>query len=85
MSIPIQSELCLSLQIYRFNEYKLCLQFKNLIIYTRLDLQFYLLFHHSKTEITGYWEYRYVLSLSFCTISHGKQSRRYLEGCSVLE
>ena len=39
------------------------LQFKNLLIYTRLDLQFYLLFRHSKTEITRYWEYRYVLSL----------------------
>ena len=61
------------------------LQFKNLLIYTRLDLQFYLLFRHSKTEITRYWEYRYVLSLSFCTISHVKESRRYLEEYSVLE
>ena len=61
------------------------LQFKNLLIYARLDLQLYLLFHHSKTEITGYWECRYVLSLSFCTISHVKESRRYLEEYSVLE
>ena len=61
------------------------LQFKKLHIYTRLDLQLYLLFHHSKTEITGYWEYRYVLSLSFCTISNVKESRRYHEEYSVLE
>ena len=61
------------------------LQIKNLLIYTRLDLQFYLLFHHSKTEITGYWQYRYVLSLSFWTIYYVKESRRYLEEYSVLE
>ena len=60
------------------------LQFKNLLIYTPLDLQFYLLFHHSQTEITGYWEYRDVLSVSFCTISHVKELRRYLEEYSLI-
>ena len=57
------------------------LQLKNLLIYTRLDLQFYLLSHHSKTEITWYWEYRYVLSLSFSC----KGVAKYLEEYSVLE
>ena len=61
------------------------LQFKKFTNLYSVRLAILSSFSHSKTEITGYWEYRYVLSLCFWTIYHVKESRENFEEYYVLE